>query len=157
MKYLPEINITTQSEDHDFHLPLEEFLAPAVLPPVKGLILENHQGYPYNIEVHAANEELDIGITVEDVLRGISTELRKSSSQREWAALSEQMRREVEEAFEDRARTAEERSFGPCRIDYLRGRNRLQIFPKHPLPGYEEDPQSLPTLWVICISYLFSN
>jgi hypothetical protein len=151
MKYLLKFDIAAQTEDHDFDLPPEEFHSSAIHPPVHVLILENDQGYPHNIDVCVSNEESDIGITVEEVLRKISTELRKSSSQREWAALNEETRREVEEAFEDRARTEEDRSGGLRRIDYLRGRNRLQIFPKHPFSEDEEMAQSLPTraLWVI--------
>ena len=152
MKYLLEFDIATQAEDHDFDLPPEEFSASAVHPPVHVLILENNQGYPHNIHVLVSDKESTLGITVEDVLKTISTELRKSSSQREWAALNDDTRREVEEAFEDRARTEEERSGGLRRIDYLRGRNRLQVFPKHPLPEDEEVPQPLPSaraLWVI--------
>jgi hypothetical protein len=143
MKYLLAIDIATQSMDHDFLLPPEEFHSAAVHPPVYVLVLENEQGYPQNIEVHAADK--DIGITVEDVLKTVSTDLRKSSSQREWAALNEDARREVEEAFEDRARTEEDRSGGLRKIDYLRGRNKLQIFPKHPIPEDEEISQPLPS------------
>jgi hypothetical protein len=142
MKYLLKIDITTQSVDHDFGLPAEEFLSSAVHPPVYELTLENDQGYPQHIEVRASDRESSPGVTVEDVLKTISTDLRKSSSQREWAALNEDTRREVEEAFEDRARTEEDRSGGLRRIDYLRGRNRLQIFPKHALP---EDDEPLPS------------
>jgi hypothetical protein len=144
MKYLLKFDIATQTEDHDFELPPEEFHASAVHPPVHVLILENEQGYPHNIDIRVSQEGTETGITVEDVLRTISTELRKSSSQREWAALNEETRREVEEAFEDRARTEEDRSGGLRRIDYLRGRNRLQIFPKHPFLQEDED---IPQLW----------
>jgi hypothetical protein len=131
--------------DHDFGLPPEEFNSSAVHPPVNVLVLDNGQGYPRNINVHASDEGSDIGITVEDVLRTISTDLRASSSQREWAALEEDRRREVEETFENRARTEEDRSGGLRRIDYLSGRNRLQIFPKHPLPDDEEISPPLPS------------
>src|SRR5712671_3981098 len=145
MKYLLKIEITTQSVDHDFGLPAEEFLYSAVHPPVYELMLENDQGYPQNIKVDASDKESSAGVTVEDVLKTISTDLRKSSSQREWAALNEDTRIEVEEAFEDRARTEEDRSGGLRRIDYLRGRNRLQIFPKHALPEDEEISHPLPS------------
>ena len=93
-----------------------------------------------------------MGITVEDVLRAVGTDVRKSSSQREWAALNDDTRREVEEAFEDRARTEEDRSGGLRKIDYLRGRNRLEVLAKHPALEDEEDvPQVLPAraLYVI--------
>jgi hypothetical protein len=107
------------------------------------LVLDNDQGYPRNINVRASEEGSEVGITVEDVVKTISADLRASSSQREWAALNEDRRREVEETFENRARTEEDRSGGLRKIDYLRGRNRLQIFPKHPLPEDEEIEQSL--------------
>ena len=109
------------------------------------LVLESDQGYPRNINVHASNEEAEIGITVEEVLRTVSTALRATSTQREWAALNEERRREVEETFENRARTEEDRSAGLRKIDYLRDRNRLQIFPKHSLPEDEEISQPLPS------------
>lgn len=79
------------------------------------------------------------------MIKTISADLRASSSQREWAALDEDRRIEVEETFENRARTEEDRSGGLRKIDYLRGRNRLQIFPKHPLPEDDEIEQSLPS------------
>lgn len=109
------------------------------------LVLDNDQGYPRNINVRASEEGSDVGITVEDVIRAISTDLRASSSQREWSALNEDRRREVEETFEDRARTEEDRSGGLRKIDYVGGRNRLQIFPKLPLPEDEEIEQPLPS------------
>jgi hypothetical protein len=109
------------------------------------LVLDNDQGYPRNINVRASEEGSDVGITVEEVIRTISTDLRASSSQREWSALNEDRRREVEESFENRARTEEDRSGGLRKIDYLGGRNRLQIFPKLPLPEDDEiEQQSLP-------------
>jgi hypothetical protein len=144
MKYLLTIDIT-QPVDHDFGLTPEDFGSSSVHPPVPMLVLETDQGHPRNINVHASDEGSDIGVTVEDVLRAISTDLRATSIQREWAALNEERRREVEETFEDRARTEEDRSGGLRKIDYLRGRNRLQIFPKHPLPEDEEIPQPLPS------------
>ena len=125
MKYL-KFDIT-QPLDHDFGLLKEEFFSSAVYPPVHILILENEQGLPQNIEVQASDKRSGIGVTVEDVLKAIGADLRKSSSQCEWAALNEDVRREVEDA------TEEERSGGLRRIDYLRGRNRLQVFPRQPL------------------------
>jgi hypothetical protein len=137
MKYLLEFDIA-KPVDHDFGLPPEEFGSSAVHPPVHVLVLDNDQGYPRNINVRSSDEGSDVGITVEDVLKKISTDLRASSSQREWAALNEDRRREVEESFENRARTEEDRSGGLRKIDFLRGRNRLQVFPKHQLPEDEE-------------------
>ena len=154
MKCLLKFDIT-QPVDHDFGLSPEEFGSSAVHPPVRVLVLETDQGYPRNINVHASDEGSDIGITVEDVLRAISTDLRETSIQREWAALNEERRREVEETFEDRARTEEDRSGGLRKIDYLRGRTRLRIFPRHSLPEDEEILQLLSSaraVWVILLS-----
>ena len=142
-KYLLKVDIT-QTVDHDYELPPEELGSSAVHPPVHILVLDNDQGYPRNINVRASEEDSDVGITVEEVIRTISADLRASSSQREWAALNEDRRREVEETFENRARTEEDRSGGLRKIDYLRGRNRLQIFPKNPLPEDEEILQPQP-------------
>lgn len=52
------------------------------------------------------------------------------SRRREWTKLSAEDRAQVDTAFRDRCRTEEELGQGPCRIDYLRGRDRLQILPK---------------------------
>jgi len=142
MKYLLKFDIT-QPVDHDFGLPPEEFASSAVHPPVHVLVLDNEQGYPRNINVHSSDDGSEIGITVEDVIKTISTDLRASSSQREWAALNEDRRVEVEETFENRARTEEDRSGGLRKIDFLGGRNRLQIFPKHALPDDDEISQTL--------------
>ena len=146
MKYLLKFDTSNQLVNHDWGLPQEEMLSPAVHPPVYVLLLENDQGYPHNIEIHASDKESGVGITVEDLLRTVGTDVRKSSSQREWAALSNNTRKEVEEAFENRARTEQDRSGGLRKIDYLRGRNRLEIFAKHPALEDEEDiPQGLPS------------
>lgn len=136
MKYLLKFDIT-QPPDYNFGLPTEEFFSFAVHPPVQVLMLENEQGLPQNIEVQASDKRS--GVTVEDVLKTIGADLRRPSSHQEWAALNEDVRREVEDAFEDRATTEEERSGGLCRIDYLRGRNRLQVFPRHPFAEEEEE------------------
>jgi hypothetical protein len=138
MKYLLKFD-AAQPLDYDFGLPTEEFFSSAIHPPVHVLTLENEQGLPQNVEVHASDKGSGIGITVEDVLKAIGVDLRRSSSQREWAALHDDIRREVEDAFEDRATTEEERSGGLRRIDYLRGRNRLQVFPKHPFSEEDEE------------------
>jgi hypothetical protein len=103
-------------------------------------MLENEQGLPQNIEVQASDKRSGIGVTVEDVLKSIGADLRKTSSQCEWAALNEDVRREVEDAAE------EERSGGFKRIDYLRGRNRLQVFPKHAFSEEAELAQLMPDI-----------
>jgi hypothetical protein len=138
MFYLLKFDIT-QPLDHDFGLPTEEFFSSAVHPPVLVLTLENEQDLPQNIEVHASDKGSGIGVTVEDVLKTLSVDLQKASSQREWAELNEDVRRELEDSFLDRAKTAEERSGGPRRVDFLRGRNRLQVFPRHPFSAEEEE------------------
>src|SRR5882762_7243329 len=109
MKYLLKFDIASQPEDHDFGLSTEEYFSSAVYPPVHVLLLQNEQGLPYNIEVQASDKESGIGVTVGDVMKAISVDLRKYFSLRMWAALNEDTRVEVEDAFEDRARTEEER------------------------------------------------
>ncbi len=94
------------------------------------LKLENHQGYPQLITVQASSNSPSVGITVQDVLRAIQEDVRKLSRRREWTRLSAEERAQVDTAFRDRCKTEEELGQGPCRIDYLRGRDRLQILPK---------------------------
>ncbi|KAH9003448.1 hypothetical protein EDB86DRAFT_2892337 [Lactarius hatsudake] len=130
------LDITSQPPDYDFGLSAEDLLSPAVHPPVLTLVLEHKQGYPQNIEVQVSDKGSGVGVTVSDVLKTIGADLRLSSSHREWSGLTDDTRREVEATFEDRARTEDERSRGLRRIDYLCGRTRLQIFPKHPLEAH---------------------
>ncbi|KAI9458615.1 hypothetical protein BJY52DRAFT_1268641 [Lactarius psammicola] len=132
-EYFLKLDIASQPPDYDFGLPVEDLLSSAVHPPVLTLVLEHNQGYPQNIEVQASDMGSGVGVTVEDVLKTVGADLRLSSSHREWSGLNDDTRREVETAFEDRARTEDERSRGLRRIDYLSGKSRLQIFPKHPL------------------------
>ncbi|KAI0266125.1 hypothetical protein BC834DRAFT_969641 [Gloeopeniophorella convolvens] len=133
--------------EHDYGLPSEEYFSAAVYPPIHVLVLESGQGYPQNIQVHASDKSTGIGVTVEDVLKAIFDDLQKPSSQREWAALSDELRQQVEEAFEARSRTEEERGSGLRRVDYLCGRDRLQIFAKHPaqVPDEEQIHTPLPS------------
>ena len=100
--------------DYDFELPAEEFRSFAGHPPVQMLILESEQGLPQNIEMHASDEVSGVGITAKDELKAVGDDLRKSSSQRKLATLDEDSRREVEDAFEDWARTGggERAAFG---------------------------------------------
>ena len=128
MKYLLKFDVASQPLEYSFGLPTEELLSSAVHPPVNILVLKNEQGLPQNIEVLASDKGSGIGVTVEDVLKTISIYLRNYFSQREWEALHEDPRRDAEDAFEDRARTAE-RGGGLRQIDSFRLRNRLQIFP----------------------------
>jgi hypothetical protein len=139
-KYLLVIDMNNQP-DHDYDLPKEEIDSPAMHPPMLSVTLENHQGYPQSINVQASSNAPDIGITVRDVLGTINEDVKKPSRRREWTKLRAEERAGVDTAFRERCNTEEELGQGPCRIDYLRGRNRLQIFPKvsldgviHPLP-----------------------
>ena len=140
MEYLLKFDIASQPLDHDFGLPTEVFLSSAVHPPVHILVLENEQGLSQNIEVQASDKGSCFGVTVKDVLKTIGIDLRILSSRRELATFDEDTRREVEDSFKNRARTGGAAS-DLRRIDYLRGRNRLQIFPKHQFP--EEDDEIL--------------
>ncbi|KAH9057213.1 hypothetical protein EDB87DRAFT_1578956 [Lactarius vividus] len=121
MKYLLKFDIS-QPPDHDFGLPTEEYLSSAVHPPV-----------------HASDKGSGVGVTVGDVLKAIGADLRKPFSQREWAALNEDIRSQVEYAFLHRAQTEDAKIGGFLRIDHLRGRNRLQVFPRHPYPEEDEE------------------
>ncbi|KAH9074321.1 hypothetical protein EDB83DRAFT_1955324 [Lactarius deliciosus] len=94
---------------------------------------------PQNIEVRASDKESGTGVMVGDVLKAIDVDLRKPSSQRQWAALNEDIRSQVEYAFLDRAKTGDAICGGILRIDYLRGKNRLQVFPRHPYPEEDEE------------------
>ena len=147
-KYFIKLDIGNQSagvddDSEDYGLVQEEITSPAVFPPVRLLKLENHQGYPQDIHIHASGESQGDGITVRDVLTTIREDARKISRRREWTKLNPEERIAVDAAFRERCTTEEELGHGPCRIDYLRGRDRLQIFPKHSDDG---DVLLLPTL-----------
>lgn len=129
-KYLLKLDITSQPVEHDYDLPNEEITSSASHPPMQSLKLESHQGYPQLITVQASSNLPAIGVTVQDVLRMIHEDVRTLSRRREWTKLSAEERAQVDAAFRERCRTEEELGQGPCRIDYLRGRDRLQILPK---------------------------
>ena len=143
MEYFLKFDIASQPLDHDFGLPTEAILSSAVHPPVHMLVLENEQGLPQNIEVMASDNGSGLGVTVKDVLITIGAELRIFSNRSEWVTLDEDTRREVEDSFKNRAGT-ENTASDLQRVDYLRGRNRLQIFPKHRFPEEDEIHQPLP-------------
>ena len=143
MEYFLKFDIASQPLDHDFGLPTEAILSSAVHPPVHMLVLENEQGLPQNIEVMASDNGSGLGVTVKDVLITIGAELRIFSNRSEWVTLDEDTRREVEDSFKNRAGT-ENTASDLQRIDYLHGRNRLQIFPKHRFPEEDEIHQPLP-------------
>lgn len=127
-KYLLELGIG-ESVDPDYDLPKEELASPAVHPPVSSLKLENRQGYPACISIQAAGDAPNIGVTVQDVLRIIHEDLMKPSPRPAWDKLNDDERAEVNASFKERCRTEEELGQGLYRFDYLRGRDRLQIFP----------------------------
>jgi len=129
-KYLLKLDTTYQSVKHDYDLPREEITSAASHPPMHSLKLVNHQGYPQLITVQASSDAPGVWVTVQDVLRTIQEDVRTLSRRREWAKLSAEDRAQVDSAFRDRCRTEEELGQGPCRIDYLQGRDRLQILPK---------------------------
>ena len=120
----------TESLDHDFNLSKEELTSSAVHPPTLSVKLENCQDYPHAINIEAANELRDVGVTVQDAVRKIYEDLRTPFSKRELSNLRAERRAEVRVAFKERCETEEERSKGPHRIDYLGGRDRLQILPR---------------------------
>lgn len=127
-KYLLKFN--TNAVDHDYDLPNEEFNCPAVHPPVSLLKLENHQGYPHHITIDASSKSQSTGVTVQDVLWTIHEDLRKPSRSYEWTRLTAEERAAVDGAFRERCGERDELAQGPRRIDYLRGRDRLQILPR---------------------------
>jgi len=127
-KYLLELDID-ESVDPDYDLPKEELTSPAVHPPVSSLKLENRQGYPAFISIRASGDAPNIGVTVQDVLRVIHEDLRKPSPRPAWDQLNDDERAQINASFKERCRTEEELSEGLYQFDYLRGRDRLQIFP----------------------------
>jgi len=157
-KYLVKLDISNQSaggdEDvDDYGLALEEITSSAVHPPVLSLKLENHQGYPQDIHINVSEESQSVGITVRDVLKAINEDARTISRRREWTKLNAEERIAVDAAFRERCTTEEELGHGPCRIDYLRGRDRLQVFPKLspdgemlPLPMLPAEPLDEPNV-----------
>ncbi len=143
-RYFIKLDISNQSVDvgddlDDNELPQEDITSSAVHPPVQSLKLENHQGYPQDIHIHASGDSQSVGITVRDVLKTINEDARKISRRRSWTKLNAEERRAVDAAFRERCTTEEELGHGPCRIDYLRGRDRLQI-----LPNLSPDGEMLP-------------
>jgi hypothetical protein len=123
-KYFLKLDIGNQPPDHTYDLPDEELHSPAVDPPMTSLMLDNHQGYP-QIIVQSSSV-----ISVYDVLKTILEDMRKPSRRKDLIKLSAEERVAVDRAFRERGKTEEVLGQGPCRIDYLRGRDRLQILPK---------------------------
>jgi hypothetical protein len=138
-KYLLKLEIT-ESPDYDYDLPNEEMTSPAVYPHTQTLRLEYFQGYPQVISLDASSDSQGAKVTVQDVLRTIHEDLRIPTSKRELGTFARGDQTAIRDTFRKRCKSEEERSKGLFRIDYLRGRDRLQILPRHPLDG-----TSLPT------------
>ena len=94
------------------------------------LTLESHQGYPLLITVQASNDLPGVGVTVHDVLKAIHEGMRKPSPRWAWSRLGDEERALINTSFKERCKTKEQLSEGPCRFDYLYGRDRLLVFPK---------------------------
>jgi hypothetical protein len=138
-KYLLKLEVA-ESSDYNYDLPKEEMASPAVYPHTQTLRLEYFQGYPQVISLDALSDSQGADLTVQDVLRTIHEDLRKPSSKRELGTFARGDQTAIRKTFRKRCKSEEERSKGLYRIDYLRGRDRLQILPRHPLDG-----KSLPT------------
>jgi hypothetical protein len=137
-KYLLKLEVT-ESPDYDYDLPNEEMSSPAVYPHTQTLRLEYFQGYPQVISLTSSDSQ-GTEVTVQDVLRAIHEDLMKPSSKRELGTFARGEQTAIRDTFRKRCQSEEERSKGLYRIDYLRGRDRLQILPRHSLDG-----TSLPT------------
>ena len=133
-KYLLKLEIT-ESTDYDYDLPNEELTSPAVYPPMPSLKLENCEGYPQTINVGASSEPRGASVTVQDVLGTVHEGLSALLPKRELSELGDKERTSVRATFKKRCKTEVERSKGLRRIDYLGGRDRLQILPKHSPDG----------------------
>ena len=138
-KYLLKLE-AGDSVDPDYDLVEEDLISPAVYPPVPWLELENYQGYPQRISIQACGGSTDVGVTVQDVLRGIHEDLRKPSTRPAWDRLSNEEKAWIKTSFKKRCKTEAELSKGLHRIDYLCGRDRLQISPKLSPDGVQVSP-----------------
>lgn len=134
-KYLLKLEVS-ESGDYDYELPSEEMASPAVYPHTQKLRLEYFQGYPQVIGVDASGDSPQgANVTVQDVLRTIHEDLMKPSSKRELGTFARGDQTAIRDTFRKRCMSEEERSKGLYRIDYLRGRDRLQILPRPALDG----------------------
>ena len=98
---------------------------------MQSLKLEYFRGSLQAISIKAISDPR-VGITVQDVLNKMHEDLRMPLRHHEFSLLGLEERAAIRDAFEERCKIDEERRKGPCRIDYLRGRDRLQILPKPP-------------------------
>jgi hypothetical protein len=133
-EYLLKLEIT-ESPDYDYDLPKEDLTSPAVYPHMHSLELEYFLGYPQVISIDASSDYPGAYVTVEDVLKTMHEDLRKPSYRREVGIIARGDQTSIRAAFNERCKTEEDLSKCPCRIDYLCGRDRLQILPRHPLDG----------------------
>ena len=113
------------SADQDYDLSKEELTSSAVYPPMRLLRLENCLGYPHTISIESYNK----GVTVQNVLRTMHEDLRMRIPPREFYKLSAEERAAIDAGFGERYTSEEELGKGPRRIDFLCGRDRLQILP----------------------------
>lgn len=127
-EYLLKLDITSPPHDFNFGLPAKDLLSSAVRPPARTQILTHKRCHQQNPGVQLSDKWSGVGVTVEDVLKIVGANPRLSPSHRKWSDQGDDGRRDVEAAFEDRGRAEDERGGDIRHIDYLGGRNRLQIF-----------------------------
>ncbi|KAI0285673.1 hypothetical protein BC826DRAFT_1050993 [Russula brevipes] len=101
---------------------------------MKSLKLENKL-YPQPISIQTWDDSSATAVTVQDVLRTIDEDMRQSLPMNEWKRLSKDDRAEVLASFKQRCKSEEERGKGICKLDHLRGRNRLEIVSGHSPDG----------------------
>ena len=144
-KYLLKLEMA-ESLDDDYHHPKEYLSSPAVHPPILSLKLENHQGYPQVIRVETSGDSRSTGVIVQDILRTIHEDLRMPIKRREWSKLGAEERVVINDFYRERCKGEEkELGKGPLRMDFMYGKDRLQILPKHSPDGSVLLPTSTPT------------
>jgi hypothetical protein len=164
-KYLLKLEIS-ESPDYDYGLPKEEMTSPAVYPHMHSLELEYIHG---SLHIDVCREILDTEregpvhavsrqiiniepfndypgayVTVEDVLRAIREDLKSPLAKSEFHNFGHEERAAIRAAFNERCKTEEDLSKGPCMIDRLNSRNRLLILPKYPHDGALLPKPTLP-------------
>ena len=130
MDDLLKFDMVSQNPEYDFGLPTEGLRPSPAHLPVLTLILQHEPGYPQQMEVHASDKGSGVGATIEDVLKIVGAHFRLSSIHREWLRPPSRIGREPKTRSHH--------------IGYLSGRNRLQIFPLHPLLVEHGIAQPLP-------------
>jgi hypothetical protein len=142
-KYLLKLEIT-ESPDYDYDLPNEEKTSPAVYPHTQALRLEYFQGYPQVINIKPFDDYPGAYVTVEDAVRAILEDLKLPLAKSEFHSFGNKERAAIRAAFNERCKTEEDLSKGPCRIDCLLRGNRLQILSIYPLDGALLPKPTLP-------------